>query len=144
MIVAADLKDREAFYEETAKTLGDEILEFNLWANAYTDGFMKGMSTPVLLSDILIFPEQALPNLTPTGYVSFKEGDEFYDDSNWIADGNHYGIRIYDGQDGLLRDKIAYQEEPYYVLIRKESVHLQHWGSGETDFVYKVLESWFA
>ena len=144
VVIAAELSDRAKFFTETKERLGDDILEFNLWGSPYKDNFLENMSAPILMSDILIFPKQALENLNANSFITFEEDDAFASSADWIVDGEHRGLQIYDGKDGYLKESIQYTEEPYYVLVRKESAHAKHWGYGETDHVLDILEAWFS
>lgn len=78
-------------------------------------------------------------------FLSFVETSSFFNEKNYIYDNVHYGLEVYNNNNGILTDYISYEKDnSYYLFINKKSKHLLGFSDdGYTDSVNKVLKGIF-
>ena len=78
-------------------------------------------------------------------FLSFVETSSFFNEKNYIYDNVHYGLEVYNNNNGILTDYISYEKDnSYYLFINKKSKHpLGFSDDGYTDSVNKVLKGIF-
>lgn len=119
-----------------------QIKEINISAFTYNEYFFNTVQANFSIADIIILPKtyndkEVVDNNLLANFLPLVE-DEFYNDTNYIVDGVHYGINI-----NKLSEQFSFAKCDYYLYIMKNSVHVNHWNnSSKTDIVYTVLKEY--
>ena len=143
LFVGAYLKPESTLKVKVTKYLKEfDNKEINIFAMDYYDSsFNLHYAAQGMNSDAYILPLKAMQEMDKSVLAILEEGNEFYSSTNYIdEDGHHYGIEIIN----QFNDDIRYQDEKYYVCVRKDSVHsLRFNESAKDEQTYVLLKGMF-
>lgn len=142
IFVDANLIDNKSFESFIKENTDSKNKEINVYSSLSSLSIYTVMfQTQGLESDLLILSDNGVNQSYVTNFIELKSDMSYYSSTNKIYDGKHYGIQIYDGQEGYLSEYIKYENDiNYYVFINKNSVHTSKIiSSGVTEQIFNLL-----
>ena len=115
-------KDFESFIKENTNNKNKEVTVYSSLSSLsiYTVMFQ----TQGLESDLLILSDNGIKQSYVSNFIEIKSDMPYYSTTNKSFDGKHYGIQIYNGQQGYLSNYIKFDEGiNYFIYLNKNSVH---------------------
>lgn len=142
IFVDGNLIDNKAFESFIKENTNIKNKEVNVYSTLSSLSIYPVMfQTQGLDSDLLILSDDGVKQSYVSNFIELKNDMPYYSDSNKSFDKKHYGIQIFDGQQGFLSEYIKFNSEVnYYIFINKNSVHTSKFAtSSKTEQIYNLL-----
>lgn len=134
-----DEKEFKRFVKENTNIKNKEINVYSTLSSLQT--YQVLYLTQGLESDILILSENGFDNSDSSYYLELTSGNTYYSDTNKMVNNKHYGIELYDGNNGAITSYVNYiKDVKYYIFINKKSIHTSSFSSsGKTEQIKNLL-----
>ncbi len=142
VFVDANINDSEAFKSYIKQNTDEKDKETTIYSHLSSmNTYDVVYQTQGLNSDILILSENGFKNDYAANLVEINDENSYYSITNKMVEDKHFGIEIFDGKDGYLKDYIKYNDGiKYYIFINNGSVHTKNFKSdGTTEEIFKLL-----
>ena len=136
-----DISSFQSFVKENTNIKNKETTIYHTLSSIST--YEVIFQTQGLESDLLILSENAFKNDYSSNFVELDSENVFYSTTNKMVNEKHFGIQVFDGNEGFLSEFIKYIDDiNYYIFINKNSVHTSRFSSeGKTEQIFNLLEA---